>query len=181
MYFALGVKMIGGIYHPLYDPYYCSYRMLGITIKMANGIEPEVLNILDFYSLFPQLLVDFDVKSNKSLRKLIKKLDLSQYPFEYGALPESTVLFQKLNLIQKMALRFLLTKNILQWIPGDRPQVLLGQNRIPDALMDLIQIDEKRFASLSQILGEMATIPLRGAGGLKQRSALMDYRYDQTN
>jgi hypothetical protein len=43
------------IWHPMYDPYHCGFRMLRL-LSVQPAFEIEVLFILDFYLLFPFLL-----------------------------------------------------------------------------------------------------------------------------
>ncbi len=171
--------MISGVYHPLYDPYYGLYRVLSILSHINKEIEPETLGILDFYLMFPMFLIDFDVKRIKPVRTAINKIPWDQYDYEYGRLPNPTVLYKKLDLIRNMSIQTLITKGIAEMTAGEATKLSIEFGNIPEGLNALIAEDIAKKSHLYDALRELAVIPLRGKDGLKRRSHLLEYRYDQ--
>ena len=66
------------LYHPIYDPFHCVFRLLviGDTLKITK-IQIDKISIIDFFYLFPKQLSKVTLpKPHVQLKKTVQKLPL---------------------------------------------------------------------------------------------------------
>ncbi len=167
------------IYHPMKDPFNCIYRVLCILqdLKMQN-VPYDLIKILDFYVVFPHLLKDI-----KLPRELIKyRSVLKEVPLPYENLPDARQLMFDISIIQDQAINSMVAKGV--FIKND---FISGNLNLRDTyikrreIVELITKAKFRETSWYKILiDDLSKIPLLGGSGLKNRTGLMEYRYDAT-
>lgn len=164
------------IYHPIGDPYHCIYRLLSVLLNLSvQRIEWEKLRILDFYMLFPHLLQD--VKLPAELRGARSQLNKIMNPYE--VLPSPKRLMFELSKIQDNAVKSLVAKGIVDRTEFVQEIVLLNSFIIPQKLKTHISSQQQKNEYWYKFLtSNFASIPLMGEKGLKERTGLMEYRYD---
>jgi len=99
------------IYHPVYDVNHCLYRMLLILENSTqDDFDWDTLKLLDFYTLFPQLLKNIKPMpvSLRAFSKVIK-----QIPDAYEALPNAKRILFDLGNLQNTAMMNLLAKEFV--------------------------------------------------------------------
>ncbi|OUL59295.1 ABC-three component system middle component 5 [Pseudoalteromonas ulvae] len=165
------------VYHPKNDIYNCMYRFLSI-IKLANknSIEFNRLRIFDFFFLFPHLadgIVYPKLKGVSNVRKLSRSFN---EPYEN--LPDNKRLFSEISDYHIQAIQILCSKGILRL---DNDLVFIGENfenfNIQQLLIDNKYLEGLFYQKFVMLLME---VKLTGENGLKQRTGLMEYRYDAT-
>ncbi len=164
------------IYHPALDPSHCIFRILCLSKDID---EPralvDLIKLLDFYILFPHTL------SNMSLPRealgVKKNFKFIKEPYE--TLPASAHLMFQLSSIQDQAIKLLIAKGLLNQEAQSSEYIALNKDKLPDSITALIDDSafrkEQWYQDLTKIV---AQIPLKGKSGLKNRSGLMEYRYD---
>lgn len=162
------------IYHPAFDAYHCVFRFLAITDSL-RPVELSKLRLLDYLLCFPAELSATQLpQEHIEFKKLARA---AKNPYR-GPVSSNRV-FRDMEPIQLSAARMLAASNIL-----DAEQLTLGialrtTNKLPGDLSTKV----RSFRTSSQplvsfIIDKLSEVPLSGVGGLKQRTGLMEYRYD---
>jgi hypothetical protein len=163
-------------YHPIHDPSHCIFRVLCLAHDIENDKIPvDLIRILDFYILFPHTLASMslprDLLDAKRIFKAVKP--------PYENLPASSRLMFELSSIQDQALKSLMAKGILEQEALSSGYISIRKTILPQIVLSLINESTFRKAEWYQALVKIiSNIPLKGNGGLKDRSGLMEYRYD---
>lgn len=161
------------IYHPGYDVYHCSYRMLNVLRAVEGGsLLKDILKLIDFYYLYPHLLKGISALP-KPLCYHKEIIDRIEEPFELISNPKS--LYFDLDKIQESAIVFLKYKSMLL-IEGNN--IALNKIALPDILSEKFESDDFCKHEIFSILTKkFPKINLNGPNGFKARSGLMEYRY----
>lgn len=164
------------IYHPAFDIYHGIFRLLRLLNRMERQPYPiERVRILDFYLLFPDLLLDFSF----TRETLPLKKQLAALPVRYEDLPDPKLLFNRLEPYQLAALSKLADSGYLDESSLESSEVLRTEKELPERFRNLMRSADNRFPDLINALsGPLAKLDLYGKSGLKQRSDLFEYRYD---
>ena len=161
------------IYHPAYDVYHCSYRILNILYSVdKNEILKEHLKFIDFYYVYPHLL-----KKIQSLPRPLNfhkgEIDRIDDPFEVTPNPKS--LYFDLGKTQDSALSSLGYKSL---IIEEGKKVKLNSSLLPDVLINKFEVDEFSKTEIFDILITVfPKVNMNGANGFKARSGLTEFRY----
>jgi len=163
-------------YHPMFDPYHCSLRLMCILYDSNRpSLEWDRLRLLDFFVTFPHQLAQMKLPAEfRNRRKM-----LSAIPEPYETLPSPARLFFQLGEIQEAAARVLAVK---EFIDGD--ELLKGTAAISKSavMQPLMQIgDRLQYRSTSWyefVVKDLSEIALQGSKGLKERSGVMEFRHD---
>lgn len=165
------------LYHPYKDSNHCVFRTLSILWYFDQGISIEKLKILDFFYLFPHFLKEID-SWPKNLVKFRKKIIDIDSPFEKT--PNKKKLFFDMDSIQNQALMQLASKGILSINSIKDGILILNKSRLPCELVEKMQIDEFNNSEIFKTLIDgVSEFPWSGEKGLKKRSGLMEYKYDE--
>ncbi len=165
------------LYHPYKDSNHCTFRLLSILSKLENEINFDKLKILDFYYLFPHFLSDIDSWPNKlmSYKKYIKNI-----PEPFEKTPNKKKLFFDLESIQNHAVMQLASKGVISVELLKKGIVKLESKSIPDELAHLLNEAPFNKSDVFKALIEgVYNFPWNGVKGLKMRSGLMEYKYDE--
>ncbi len=164
------------IYHPAYDFNHCAFRFINLLSDIKEKeINWETMQILDFYYVFPHLLVDIRLPRNSiATKQMLKKI-----PEPYESLPNSRRLMFGLKALHNEAARALVSKGIIDKDSYLRNVIRLYAERVPENLNKQIAENENRKTQWYQLLVQvLAKCPINGKNGLKDRTQLLEFRYD---
>lgn len=162
------------VYNPVFDAYHCVFRILSI-LELNKNIEVDRMRILDFALCFPSVVAKFKLPRGFSEVRAAAKAYDSPYREAIGA----SRLFLSLKPTQDGALGCLAGAGFIV-------QSELNAGRVTRTGLSLpLEIEERRQLLLESeesffkiIATKLMEIPLFGPDGLKDRSGLMEYRYD---
>ena len=163
------------VYHPAFDPYNALLRAVRLLVAAPEGFDPMTLRILEFYLLFPEELIN--IRLTAKLRSAVRKLDARpRYP--YDRLPTPRSLFERMRTSFEAALQTLTSRGLVSTEVASG-RVVLRTGDTPAELLDLALGQNADEADLITVLAAISSeFPTSGANGLKDRSSLMEYRYD---
>lgn len=162
------------IYHPAYDAFHCIYRLLVITSTRAS-LEIAKVRILDFYMVFPSEISKMTLPRGFTKVKR-KALEMKN---EYRGPVSANQVFREMEQLQLTALAALLSAGLI-----DKKQLENGfvtrtsVDLHPEIFFQVQRAIENANDVNKFILQTLVDIDLNGSLGLKARSGLMEYRYD---
>ena len=160
-------------YHPALDPYHTAFRYLRTFMLTPRPMEYDRLRLLDLYLLFPEFAADMRLPRSA----LAWRGRLQARANEYWSTCDRMLLFQQMTPIQKCALSLLEAADLVIQDPGSRMwSVHANQHPIVLAAVERNQEDTEIVGFLSEVL---LPLPLTGSQGLKARTGLMEWRYDE--
>ena len=162
------------IYHPAYDAYHCLFRMIAL-IDHVDEIEIDKARILDFYLTFPSLVSKIRMPLSY---KFIKKV-ANNYSNDYRNPIGLTSTFRDMHQIQMAAIRCLAATGLIELAELDKKIIKRTDKEIPDGLL----LSMRDFLNTKKdiyifIISTLSKFHLTGKDGLKDRTSLMEYRYD---
>ena len=165
------------IYHPAFDAYHCVFRMLVISGAVPT-LELAKLRILDYYMCFPAEVALIELpQEHTEIRKVARTIKN-----EYRGPVSAHRTFRDMEPIQHAAARLLAASGVFDSRQLELGTVSRTNNALPD---DLLQAQALESASSSPaaavsnyVLHRLSSLHLSGPGGLKQRTGLMEHRYD---
>lgn len=162
------------IYHPAFDAYHCVFRMLLLTNSLKK-IEYSKLRILDFYLCFPAEIEKINLpRAMQSVRRVAKDAS-NKFRGPVSALRT----FRDLEQIQNAAVRLLAASEVFDSTMLEEGIISRSNSALPEELERSISTMQSQPNKLTAfVLAELSTLELQGVGGLKQRTGLMEYRYD---
>lgn len=162
------------IYHPAYDAYHCLFRMIAL-IDHVNEIEVDKARILDFYLIFPFLVSEIRMPYNYSgVKKEAKK-----YSNDYRNPINTVSTFRDMHEIQMAAIRCLAATGLIEVNPLEKNIIKRTDKPIPDGLLlSMRDFLNAKSDIYTFIISNLSQFPLRGKDGLKDRTNLMEFRYD---
>lgn len=170
--------MIQLSYQAALDPFHALFRLLRLWPILSKGPLPhETTRILDFYLLFPFRIGEIRIAKPHMRYKRIAKTYAHTKP--YGEQPEGRAILNRMEPIQNAALNTLAANGLI-----DANRLLLGEVRItdapiPDDIAPRVNAANDSQADLMEFLGVLASdYKLLGPDGLKDRTGLLEYRYD---
>lgn len=171
--------MIQLAYQAAYDPYHTAFRMLRIEEAAPRQfiLKIDHLRIVDFYLAFPHFIKN--IRFSPRERGYIKKHSLGAFLPPYGDIPPASVLFRNMQPIQEAAIHTLVLQGFFaiedfkdgyirkteKDVPGDLKKVVAKRNNEQKNLMEFFQ-------------NYLLDIKFEGMGGLKDRTGLMEFKYD---
>ncbi|MBC5788732.1 ABC-three component system middle component 5 [Providencia sp. JUb39] len=162
------------IYHPAYDAYHCLFRMIAI-VDHVQELEVDKARILDFYMIFPSLIQNIRMPVNYSQIKKLAKLYHNQYHDPIS----QDITFKDMYQIQLAAIKCLAATGLIVKEKLNRGLIYRTNMKIPDELLiSMKKYLERRDDINSFIIEKLSQFHLFGKDGLKDRTGLMEYRYD---
>ena len=163
------------LYHRIKDIYHTQYRIISILL-FTNEISKETLRLLDFYYNFPHFINDIkpwpsDIKDYSLKKEVIKE------PFE--KISNRKRVFFQMNDVFNAALSLLIAKDIVQ-VSKEKNNISIEKDNVPTQLID--EIDKDDFAkspAFKTIVYGLAKTKWNGQQGLKKRSGLLEFKYDE--
>lgn len=166
-------------YNEAFDPYHAVFRVLRLhtACDFSARLPFDTLRILDFYLLFPFRLQAIRLFSNDTGWRKISKSYEGQAP--YGTMPEDNSLFARMEPFQRAAAASLVHSGYLSADAWDLNEVQFTAEKLSATVMARCAELNTRMADIVDILCQIkGRYPLGGRGGLKDRSGLLEYRYD---
>ena len=161
------------IYHPKNDLYHCCFRLLSIISFCEKNISIDKIRIIDFYLVFPNFVEEITLPRKNGNTKLKNKYAKMPPPFEI--MPNKKILFSELKDFQYSAISLLRAKSLIE-LKERTISKTPDYKSLPDKFFKENNIlnDETQV----QLIKCLYSIELAGTQGLKQRTGLMEYRYD---
>ena len=163
-------------YHPAFDSYHCIFRMLYLLNAMEEKpFEVDLVKIFDFYLCVPSALSQFRYSSSLSRNKRWGQ----QLKNDYNNSNNFKSLFFEVNKIQDEVLVHLTSIELIDNSNYRNGEILFNREKLPNNIQALIKTNKSINADvLDFLITELKDLPLLGRGGIKDRSSLMDHRYD---
>ena len=160
-------------YHPALDPYHTAFRHLRVFVLARTPIECDRLRLLDLYLLFPEFAGD--IRLPKSALAWRNKLRVKAN--QYWSTCDRIMLFRQMTPIQKSALALLEATGLVAQHPVSQQWSVVGdQHPIVASAVERNQEDDGIVGFLAEVL---LPLQLTGPQGLKARTGLMEWRYDE--
>ena len=162
------------IYHPAFDAYHSIFRIL-VVIDRMRDIELDKARILEFYLLFPAALCKVRIPSGSSNVK--KNAKTFTNPYHDPINLRST--FREMRAMQDAAIKCLAAAELIDKDRLEHGFLTRTKKNIPDNLKGFLdRFVQERLVVAEYIFGDLANFSLYGMNGLKDRTNLMEFRYD---
>lgn len=165
------------IYHPAFDIYNCVFRMLQLLTHMKQGeIELDRLRIWDFYLTFPNEARNISYPNSLSeLKGIFKKK--SSNPYEDLIDPKRII--ERMKSFQLSALKCIASYGLIDSKLLSKNIVRRTEKEIPKELSDKFTELTIEKANIIKLIVGFWELPLYGKYGLKDRTGLIEFKYDQ--
>jgi hypothetical protein len=162
------------IYHPAFDAYHCTLRFIAL-LTAVRRIDVEKARILDYYLAFPSAILSMRLPAElNTARPMLRRLkNIYRDP-----IAEQRT-FAEMRHVQLSALNCLAASEIIDADELSNGIVERSKHALPGELEEAVQqfaADEGEVIEL--LTSKIADIPTAGPNGLKDRSGLLEYRYD---
>jgi hypothetical protein len=168
-------------FQPALDPFHTMFRLLQLSpvLQEAGALPTDHVRILDFYVAFPFRIKDLRVKpEHRRLKTTIMRTD---WPIPYGDQPEDRIVLARMAPIQEVALQTLASHTLIDGVQMDRGVIRAVESSLPPTLAARVHDANTRDVELLTLVAVLANdYTLTGSGGLKERSQLLEHRYDAT-
>ena len=166
-------------YNEAFDPYHATFRFLRLDLgcEFATKVHFDMFRILDFYLLFPFRIQNMALLSeDRAWRGISKKYDDMR---PYGELPDDASVFSKMEPFQRAAATSLVAAGVLSKDAWDDNEIIFNSIDFPTSLKGRCHSLNASMQDVIEILcGIKDRYSLLGRNGLKDRSGLMEFRYD---
>ncbi len=166
-------------YNEAFDPYHTSFRIMRLNTicNFEAAIPFDAIRILDFFLLFPFRMQRMSFKSeHRSFRRVSKAFEQEK---PYGIVPDDQIIFSRMEPFQRAAASTLALREVIStsfWAEGS---LKFSTDSIPHVVAErcrrLNSIHQEFIVALKSLSSDYE---LYGKGGLKDRSGLLEYRYD---
>lgn len=166
-------------YNEAFDPYHAVFRFIRIWkgCKLEGKTHFDVLRIMDFYLLFPFRLQNMSFFSDDRAWRRISKSYESQKP--YGEIPDDLSVFSRMAPFQQAAVASLVHSKVLSPAAWANNQVEFQDCELPPNLVNRCMSLNASMQDIISILCDLRErYPLLGRNGLKDRTGLLEFRYD---
>lgn len=167
------------IYSPANDAANCAYRFLLIVESVDfTDLNWDAFRIADYYILYPYML--------RTISPLPRSLAMFKKPIAnirrpYSEKVDQRMSFYTLEQIHANVASFLIAKGLFDIDAFACRSIKRTDNPIPDVLLDRIYNDPIRTEEwFKAIVDGLIRLDTNGLNGLKHRSRLMEYRYDES-
>ena len=167
-------------YNPAFDLYHAIFRMAHILQRLDEGetMEVEKVRIWDFYLLFPDKVHKIKIRRDETdFQTYRKQLKEKGNPYEYQG--DNRQLFEWIKPFQVSALNCLVSCGILskdEYLAG---RVFIADRAVLKAyLLQAGTLSRREHNALSFMNLLSRQMPLTGPDGLKERTRLLEFKYD---
>lgn len=163
------------IYHPAFDASHTAFRMLLISeLLEGKTIEIDRICIVDLLYSFPNVVSD--IRLTPELRRKRGTLPKKKI---YSLQKEPKAIFYKMQPIQIAAINFLVAKGFYEVSQYEKRILKRSSKEIPQRISQLIRgIEGDNREIINFLINDLGVFPLIGKNGLKDRTRIMEYRYD---
>jgi hypothetical protein len=163
------------IYHPAYDMNHGMYRMLRLLeVNPEHKIKWDTFRILDLYYLFPHLLGDAQLPRGLTRQKRA----YGKQGSKYNRVPSPRIFIQQMIGIHEVVARSLIGKGIINADAYEKQLLERTDQPLPASLLNAFQEGSDDQPLVELLAVQLAALPLSGPGGLKERTGLLEHRYD---
>lgn len=163
------------IYSQAYDLYHTMFRILQIMEKIKQDLEVDKLRILDFYLAFPAELLE--IRSFVGFKKYQRFLKAESNSYE--RVIDRKRLFFKMEHIQISAMKALISYDLFDANEFKNGKIKRTDVQLSESLSSRIQIaNDENQNLITLITGPLASMNLYGHLGLKERTNLIEFKYD---
>lgn len=163
------------VYSQAYDLYHTMFRILQIMEKTKHDIEIDKLRILDFYLAFPVELLE--IKSFAGFKKYERFIKAESNAYE--RVIDRKRLFFKMEHIQISAMKALISYNLFDAVEFKNGKLKRTNTQLSENLSIRInKANEENQNLITLITGPLASMDLYGHLGLKERTNLIEFKYD---
>ncbi len=171
--------MIG--YNQAFDLYHAIFRILHLLNRFENDdiIEVDKIRIWDFYLLFPDKIGDIRLKRNESDIRRLRKEFIKKTNNPYDFIAEERKIFEKLKVYQISALNCISSYGFIDTLSLSQQRVVVTNKPCLKDLVDRLDpLPAKEQNVVSLMTSHFFLMSLYGPDGLKNRTDLMESRYD---
>ena len=166
-------------YNEAFDPYHAVFRYIRIWkgCDLDGKTHFDMLRILDFYLLFPFRIQNMSLfAQDRGWRRISKAYE---YQKPYGELPDDVTVFSRMEPFQRAAISSLVKSGVLSADAWRNNQVEFLSTELPPQLVNRCFSLNSAMQDIIEILcGLRERYPLLGRSGLKDRTGLLEFRYD---
>lgn len=165
------------VYHPAFDLYNCAFRILLILHHIkSEEVNLEKILIWDYYVTFPYKVNEITFPNNiRVYKKLFSKLQ----PNPYEIVSDDKIVFSRMRTFQISALRHLASCGLIDIESLENGTIKRTSAQIPEAIIAQF---ENVSASIKNVItlveSPFTDLKLYGENGFKDRTKLIDFRYD---
>jgi len=165
------------VYHPAFDIYNCVFRMLQLMTSMKqNEVELDKLRIWDFYLTFPNEARKISYPSDLSE---LKKIFKSKQENPYEDLIDPKRIIERMKPYQISALKCIASYGLIDSKLLSKNVVTRTEKEIPQDLLSKFSDLTIEKSNIIKLLVGFNELPLYGKMGLKYRTGLIEFKYDQ--
>jgi len=171
--------MIHLTYEPAFDPLHTMFRALRLREGLSRPfrLPRDLFRILDFYLLFPASLQNLRFRPEH--QRLKRQAAATKRAPSYGPRPDDLVLFERMRPFQDAALDTLALRGFFSNDALNEGWAKSENQPVPPELIGRVQATNAEEADLLTALRTIATgYQLEGVNGLKDRTGLLEHRYD---
>ncbi len=171
--------MIQLSFQPALDPFHAVFRFLRLRpILVRVGEKPiDHMRILDFYLCFPFKVGHIRLRPTHRRYGKLRERYADRIP--YGEQPGDRDIFARMKSMQLAAMDTLASNSLLDAERLRLSWVTATDSTPPEPLLSRVERANGAEADLMEFLGVLgADYDLSGPSGLKDRTGLMEHRYD---
>lgn len=169
------------VYNQAFDLYHAIHRLLLFLNRVDEGdsIEIDRIRIWDFYLLFPNQIHNIRLKRDEDELRKFRREFISKSKNPYDEIPENRKVFEKIRPYQLAAINCLVSYGII-----DKEQLLSelisisDKAKVNDYIKFMGEISEKENNIIILMTTYFSNIKLTGTDGLKDRTNLIESKYD---
>ena len=167
------------LYHPATDFYHCWIRIASLLLeRRSQGVECDRIRVIDFYLCFPQELEKCRLPAEYSskIRKLVRHL-----PTRYEDRNSLRQAFGQMSRIAQQVMMDMVAKGVVERSAFREGSLVPTSDQTKIAILEAVgqKWAHRREEWFSEAVRCMFSIPLNGENGLKHRSGLLEFRYDE--
>jgi len=166
-------------FQPAFDVYHSSFRFLRIFgyIGSDKPLSLDLARIIDYYLLFFHRMESVRLRRTDSAIKKLAKQKAGDVRYELQ--PDDKLLFARMEPFQLSALRTLALSGYLDLDELNNRRVSFLGREIPLPLRErVLEANQKDQDVMDALFAVAREYPVMGRDGLKDRTGLLEYRYD---
>ncbi|WP_372482892.1 ABC-three component system middle component 5 [Elizabethkingia anophelis] len=169
------------VYQPAFDLYHAIYRIVNILgyFNRDESIEIERLRIWDYYFLFPNKMKNIRLKQDEKDVRIYINTYIVRQQNPYEEILNDRKMFERIRPYQMSALKYLASIGLINKDYLDNNRITKISKEILDELSKItneLTIQEKNTIRL--LTSHFYFVPIYGKDGLKDRTNLLESKYD---
>jgi hypothetical protein len=162
--------------------YHTIFRFLQLLNKfdVETQIEVDRLRIWDFYLLFPNKIHTIRLKQDESdIRQLLKRF-VKENKNPYEIITEDRKVFEKIKLYQLAALNCIASYGLIDKSGLNQQRILItNKDLLNEFVNNFGELPATEKNIISFVTGHFCQMSMFGKDGLKQRTNLIESKYDE--